>query len=709
MTEPASHRDTGLLALVVLLKFLRVPADPEQLRHELGHGAPASASDLVRLAKRLSARAKIVDADVLALAALPLPAIAETHDGNFFLIAQANAEGFVTQAPATGEVRVLSAEALGAIWSGRLILLTTREGVAGASRRFDVSWFIPALVRYRRLLGEVMLVSFVIQLVALASPLFFQVIIDKVLVHNGLTTLDVMMMALVIVSVFEVLFGGLRTYLFSHTTTRIDVELGSKLFRHLLGLPLGYFETRRVGDSVARVRELETIREFLTSSSVTLVLDLLFTVVFLAVMYLYSGTLLLIVLATLPLYALVSMAVTPTLRRRLDEKFARGAENQSFLVESVTGIQTLKAGAVEPQMQDRWERQLAGYLETSFKAAMLGNWGAQAIQLINKLSMAAILYVGAKLVITQQLSVGELVAFNMLAGRVAMPVLRLSQLWQDFQQVRIAIDRLGDILNQPVEPGAGSRQALPKIKGAIRFDRVAFRYRPETPEVLKGIDLEIAPGEVIGVCGPSGSGKSTLSKLVQRLYVPQSGRVLVDGVDLALVDPTWLRRQVGVVLQENILFNRSVRDNIALVDPTLPMQSVMAAAQLAGAHEFILELPEGYDTRIDERGANLSGGQRQRIAIARALVTGPRILIFDEATSALDAESEEIIQRNLKLMAQGRTVIIIAHRLSAIRGCDRIVTVEAGRIVEEGPHETLVRSGGRYAQLYAKQTGMAHA
>jgi subfamily B ATP-binding cassette protein HlyB/CyaB len=471
-------------------------------------------------------------------------------------------------------------------------------------------------------------------------------------------------------------------------------------------LPIAYFQARRVGDSVARVRELDTIREFLTSSALTVLIDLFFAVVFLAVMYLYSPALLLIVLVTLPLYASIVLLIAPTLRRRLDEKFARGAENQSFLVESVTGVETLKAMAVEPQMQSRWERQLAAYVKTGFQAAMLANWGRQAIELVQKLSTVALLFFGAKRVIQGDLTVGELVAFNMLAGQAAGPILRLAQLAQDFQQARIAVDRLGDILNTPTEPQtSSSRTSLPELHGRIRFERVTFRYRADTPEVLSDIELEIAPGEVLGVVGPSGSGKSTLTKLVQRLHTPERGRVLVDGVDLALVDPAWLRRQVGVVLQENILFNRTVRENIALADAAMPMDRVVAAAQLAGAHEFILELPEAYDTRIDERGGNLSGGQRQRIAIARALAINPKVLIFDEATSALDAESEAIIQRNLKMMAAGRTLIIIAHRLSAVRVSDRIITLERGRITEMGTHAKLLAQGGRYASLYSKQIG----
>jgi ATP-binding cassette, subfamily B, bacterial HlyB/CyaB len=500
--------------------------------------------------------------------------------------------------------------------------------------------------------------------------------------------------------------GILRTYLFSHTTNRIDVELGARLFHHLLALPMAYFQARRVGDSVARVRELENIRNFLTSSALTLLIDLLFTFVFLGVMFFYSPLLTWIVIGSFPFYIAISAGVTPLFRRRLDEKFRRGAENQAFLVESVTGIETLKAMAVEPQMQRRWEEQLAGYVAASFRVLSLGNSASQTVQLVSKIATASILYCGAKLVIDGDLSVGELVAFNILAGRVSAPVLRLAQIWQDFHQARLSIARLGDILNStPERTYLAGRARLPAIRGDIKFDHVSFRYRVDGQEVLHDVSFEVPAGQTVGIVGPSGSGKSTFAKLVQRLYVPERGRVLVDGMDLAMADPAWLRRQIGVVLQENVLFNRSVRDNIALADPAMPMERVIAAARLAGAHDFILELTEGYDTVVGERGSTLSGGQRQRIAIARALVGDPRILIFDEATSALDYESERIVQQNMKDIARGRTVLVIAHRLSTVRATDRIVTLDRGRLVEDGSHDTLIKTGGRYASLHRLQGG----
>jgi subfamily B ATP-binding cassette protein HlyB/CyaB len=703
----AANDSPDLLSFVLLLRFHGVAADPEQIRHRLG-GAKVGIPEILRCARELGLKARAIKSEWSRLAKTTLPAIAQRTDGSFLILAKFAEDKVLIQDALNGRPQVMSRAEFEGIWNGQLVLMTRRANLAELARRFDITWFLQAMHKYRRLLGEVFVASFFLQVFALITPLFFQVVIDKVLVHRGLTTLDVLIVGLVAVSVFETVLAALRTHVFAHTTNRIDVELGARLFRHLVALPIAYFEARRAGDSVARVRELENIRNFLTGSALTLVLDLLFTIVFLVVMFYYAPLLTWIVIGSFPFYVALSAGVTPIFRSRLDEKFNRGAENQAFLVESVTGVETLKAMAVEPQMQRRWEEQLAGYVTASFRVLSLGNWASQGVQFISKLVTALTLYFGAYLVIDGRLTVGELVAFNMLAGRVAQPVLRLAQLWQDFQQARLSIKRLGDILNTTPEPAyTPGRAALPAIRGAVTFEHMSFRYRLDGPQVLHDINIAVPPGQVVGIVGPSGSGKSTLTKLVQRLYVPESGRVLIDGVDLAMVDVAWLRRQVGVVLQENMLFNRSVRENIALADPGLPMERVIAAAQLAGAHEFILELPHGYDTMVGERGASLSGGQRQRIAIARALIGDPRILIFDEATSALDYESERIVQENMRKIAQGRTVLIIAHRLSTVRHADRIITLERGRLVEDGHHDELIRTGGRYANLHRLQAGLA--
>ncbi|TJZ74820.1 type I secretion system permease/ATPase [Chitiniphilus eburneus] len=704
--QEAPRVDTALACLVMLARFHQVAIEPDQVRHQYADtDGRLTEADVLRAARHAGLKARAVDTRLDRLDRTPLPAMARTLAGEWVILARVEGDQVLYHDPIAGRPQRCSQEAWLAMWSGRLILFTSRASLAGDLARFDFSWFIPAVVKYRKLLGEVLLVSFVLQLIGLATPLFFQVVMDKVLVHRGITTLDVIAVGLLVVSLFEVGMTALRTYVFSHTTNRIDVELGAKLFRHMLALPLAYFQARRVGDSVARVRELENIRNFLTGQALTSVLDLFFSVVFLAVMFYYSGWLTLIVVLSLPCYVGLSVLITPILKARLDEKFARGAENQSFLVETVSGIETVKAMAVEPQVTRRWDNQLAAYVAAGFKVSHLGNLGSQGVNLIQKIVTVATMWMGAKLVIEGKLSVGQLIAFNMLAGRVASPVMRLAQLWQDFQQVGISMQRLGDILNTRTEINQ-SRAQLPPIQGRIEFDQVHFRYRPDGPEILRGVSLEIKRGEVIGIVGRSGSGKSTLTKLLQRLYVPERGRVLVDGVDLGLADPAWLRRQIGVVLQENLLFNRSIRDNIALADPGMGMDAVIRAAQLAGAHEFIVELPEGYDTMVGEHGTGLSGGQRQRVAIARALVTNPRILIFDEATSALDYESERIIQNNMKAICQGRTVLIIAHRLSAVREADRIVAMDRGQIIEQGHHRELIgRDGGYYARLHAMQAG----
>ena len=701
----ATVEGSGLTALVQLLRFHGVGADPMHVRHRFGNNI--GVTEMILCAKEFGLKARSYQSKWQRLASTPFPGIAILRNGSYLLIGKASQDQVLVQDPLSPRPFLMSRVEFEAVWDGRLVLFTRRGSLVDLSRRFDLSWFVGAIHKYRYLLGEVLAASFFLQLFALVSPLLFQVVIDKVLVSHTLSTLDMLVMALIAISLFETILGILRTYLFAHTTNRIDVELGARLFRHLLALPISYFQVRRIGDSVARVRELENIRNFLTSSALTLVIDLFFAFVFLIVMFLYSPLLTAIVLGAIPIYVGISAFATPFFRQRLDVKFARGAENQAFLVESVAGIETLKSMAVEPQMQRRWEDQLAGYVSASFRVTSLGNTASQSVQFISKLVTAGVIYFGAKLVIDGNLTVGELVAFNMFAGRVNAPVLRLAQMWQDFHQARLSVARLGDILNTPAEPTfSPGRAALPAIRGDVVLDKVRFRYRIDGPEVLRDVSFSVPAGQVVGIVGPSGSGKSTLAKLVQRLYVPESGRVLVDGTDLTMVDSAWLRRQIGVVLQENILFNRSIRENIALADPSCSMDGVIAAATLAGAHEFVLELPEGYDTIVEERGSSLSGGQRQRIAIARAILGDPKVLIFDEATSSLDYESERIVQRNMAQMANNRTVFIVAHRLSTVRFADRILTLDQGCLVEDGTHDELIRRGGRYAMLHRIQSGI---
>ncbi len=699
--------DSGLACLLLLARYFGIPANPEPLQHQfVVPGQYFGETELLLAAKHLGFKAGATTSDWTRLTATALPAMAEQKDGRYVIVARADADKVLVQDPAEQRPLLLPRAIFETAWSGRLILFTKRANLRPEDHPFDFTWFFPAIVKYRKLLGEVLLASFFLQLFALLTPLFFQVVIDKVLVHKGVTTLHVLAIGMLAMTLFEVVLGGLRTYIFSHTSSRIDVALGAQLFRHLVRLPIAYFEARRVGDTAARVHELETIRQFLTGSTVTVVIDLFFTVVFLGVMFFYSPLLTYVVLATIPLYILLSVVITPIFRHRLNEKFNRGAENQAFLVETVSGIQTVKAMAVEPAMERRWDEQLAGYVRASFRTSQLGNISGQVASLINKLTTVAILWIGAYQVMNGNLSIGQLIAFNMLAGRVTGPMLRVVQLWQDFQQAGISVQRLGDILNVPPEPSyLPTKTTLPSLSGHVVFDQVTFRYSANGREILKKMSFEVAAGKTVGIVGRSGSGKSTIAKLIQRLYVQEAGRIVIDGVDLAQMDPAWLRRQIGVVLQENFLFNRSVRDNIALADPGIPMERVLDAARLAGAHEFILELAEGYDTLVGEHGSTLSGGQRQRIAIARALIGNPRILIFDEATSALDYESESIIQKNLAQICKGRTVFIIAHRLSTVRQADRIFVIDKGEIVEQGTHRELLGMNGYYTRLQSHQDG----
>ncbi|KAA0972235.1 type I secretion system permease/ATPase [Aureimonas fodinaquatilis] len=691
--------------LVVLAALHSIAVSPENIDHRFRASTGAfGMTELLLAAKEVGLKAKAVIATADRLRLTPLPAIALGKDGRFFVMARYDGGRALIHDPSVGRPQWLDAEQLAERWTGDLVLTRAKLLRGGEIAKFDFTWFIPAVVKYRKLLGEVFVASFALQVVALLTPIFFQVIMDKVIVHGSLTTLDTLAIGLLAIGFFEIFLSYLRGYIFTHTTSRIDVELSARLFNHLIRLPIAYFQSRRVGDSVARVKELENIRAFLTGNVITVILDCFFSIVFIAVMLFYSKVLTLIVVLSLPAYAAISMLITPPLRRRLDEVFSRGAENQAFLVESVTGIETIKAMAVEPHVNRRWEEQTAGYVRANFMTQRLSLFANEAVSLVGKVVMVLTLWFGARLVISGDLSVGELIAFNMLASRVAQPIMRLAQLWINFQQTGVSMQRLGDVLNSPTEATGVSRSVMPPIRGDIQFENVTFRYRVDGPEVLRDIHLDIRAGQVIGFVGRSGSGKSTTAHLIQRMHVPERGRILIDGMDVALADASSLRRQIGVVQQENVLFHRSIRDNIAFSEPGAPIEQVIQAATIAGAHDFILELPEGYDTLVGERGASLSGGQRQRIAIARALMGNPRILIFDEATSALDYESEHIIRNNMSAICRGRTVIIIAHRLSAVYDADEIIVMDRGNIVERGNHRDLVnRPNGHYARLHGIQ------
>jgi subfamily B ATP-binding cassette protein HlyB/CyaB len=704
-TEEAGRlTDAGMTFLLTIAAFYGIPADENQIRHDMALiGRVIDDSDILRIAKRLKLKAKISSVKPEKAAGLTLPAIIKLNDGRYALLAQASEQKFLVLMAGETAPRGLPLEEMSALWSGEMILFIPRLMSRGRGK-FGFRWFIPSVLKYKHPLIEVLVAAFLMQILGILSPLVTQSVIDKVLVHHSLTTLDLLAIGLLFLIVFEAVLYIARTYIFNHTASRIDVTLSSKLFDHLLRLPMRYFETRRTGDTIARIRELENIRRFLTGAPMNTILDIMFMAVYIVVMFFYSTKLTLIVLASLPFSALLSLAVTPVLKTRLDEKFDTGAHSQSYLVEMVSGMQTIKSFAGEPQSQKKWEGLLANYTRAGFRVSILSGNASALAQMIQRLSDLLILWFGAKLVIDGFLTVGEMIAFRMLASRVSGPVMRMVQLWQEFQQASLSVRRIGDIFNAPTEPvTGGNKTALPDIRGMIEFEHVRFRYIVDHPEVIRDMSFKIIPGTIVGIAGRSGSGKSTLSKLIQRLYIPEVGKIMIDGTDISLADPAWLRRQIGVVLQENYIFNGSIRENIALSNPAAAMESIIRVAQIAGAHDFIMEMSEGYDTMVGEHGTGLSGGQKQRIAIARALLTDPRILIFDEATSALDYESEQIIQKNLRSICRGRTVLLIAHRLSTLKDADAIMVIERGQLVEFGPRSLLIQKKGLFYQMLMRQ------
>lgn len=700
--------DSGLQALMTAAAILDIPCDAMQSWHT--HGKTSGAFDqldVLRVAKRIGLKAKVAKFRPQRLDRITAPALLyEPETETYYVFEGTGAQGAQLQHPLTNQRDWVAPEELKARFAHQVILLAREAAEPKAEKPFGYAWFLPSIMKHAARFRRVILASVLIQLFALATPMLFQIVIDRVLVSRGLQSLDVLAIGLVALAVFDPLMSYFRSLVFGHLASCVNSELSARLFRHLIHLPLSYFGDRQAGDIIARVRELDNIRNFLTGSALMMVIDLAFVGVFIAVMFAYAPQLAWLVLASLGIYLLIWTAVAPFLRRRVEHAFERGADNTAFLTEAVTGIETVKSLAVGDRFKRDWEDRLAGYLKASFRTNMLGNWAGGTIGLVQKLLGALLLWFGARMVMSGELSVGQLVAFNMLAGHVTMPILRLAQVWQDFQHTGVSIKRIGDILNERTEATATSgRTSLDRVRGEIELRKVTFRYSDNGAEALRRLDLHIQAGEKIGITGLSGSGKSTITKLVQRLYVPQSGQVLVDGVDLALADPAILRRQMGVVLQESFLFNGSVRENIALGDPRAGQEAIERAARLAGAHDFVSELQGGYEAQLGEKGGILSGGQRQRLAIARALVSNPSILIFDEATSALDYESESAIIEQLPQILEGRTAIMIAHRLNAMRFCDRIIVLEKGEVVEEGTHDSLLKADGRYAELWKLQNG----
>ncbi|MEL6158866.1 MAG: peptidase domain-containing ABC transporter [Cyanobacteria bacterium J06554_11] len=670
-------------------------------RERLGHlslTACGAVADLVGLKPQL---AKI---PASAIARLPKLAIINWREG-FAVIYETSQNEYVLGVPEENKLVRHSPQAFEEIWGteGEILLVETTEQTP--QQKFGLGWFIPSLKKYRGVLSLVLVASLFVQVFGLANPLMVQVIIDRVISRNSPDTLHVLGIFLVIVAVFEAILTSLRTYLFVDTTNRIDMALGAEIIDHLLRLPLRYFDRRPVGELSSRVNELENIRQFLTGTALTVVMDAMFSVIYILVMFIYSVKLTIVSLATIPLFMALTFFVSPIVRRQLRAKAERNAETQSFLVEALSGIQTVKAQNMELKTRWKWQEKYARYVSDGFKTVLTSTTAGSASGFLNKLSGLLVLWVGASLVLEGNLTLGGLIAFRIISGYVTQPLLRLTQLWQNFQETALSLERLSDIIDNPQEQAEEDRAQIPmpEIKGNVCYENLSFRFAPSGPLQLVNVNLEFHAGEFIGIVGQSGSGKSTLMKLLPRLYNAESGRILIDNYDIRKVELYSLRQQVGIVPQDSLLFEGSIQDNIALTNPQADTESIIQAAKIANAHDFIMDLPGGYNSRVGERGSSLSGGQRQRIAIARTVLQNPRLLILDEATSALDYDTEAQVCYNLKQWAQGRTVFFITHRLSTIRQADRILVMDKGSVVELGTHSELMSLKGRYYCLYEQQ------
>mgnify|MGYP004599554165 FL=1 len=699
---------TGVKSLAKILQNFGIINKPQQFLQENNiTDDKLSWEQLTKIIRKKHLRCELIHPSQDELRELPLPLMARMVNGKYVVVITINDECVYLIDPAAPKPLALPHKKFVEAWTGEVMTFSATYNWNYFKKKYNLPWFMHVMQHYKRFFGEVLMAAFFLQLMGIGMPLITQVIIDKVIGNSGYSTLTVIGCSMVLFFLIQSLLTGLRTYVLNHTTVKLDAILGTRLFRHLISLPLPYYQSRRVGDTLMRVGALNSIREFITGQGLMTILDVLFSVVFIAFMLWYSVPLTLIALLVVPLYIAQNIWAIPIIKRKIEAVWRTGAANNAFMVEAVTNMETIKALAVEPQFNHKWENLLARYVHTTFdnvKFRLVIGGFSNMLQTVVSL---CILWYGGHLVMNGYFTLGQLIAFQMIAGQAMGPMTKLLTMWPTVQQTGLALERIGDILNTPIEPvlmpNIGKRSR--RLTGSIQLKDINFRYRMDTPLVLKDINLEIQPGEKVGIVGRSGSGKSTLTNVVQFMYQPESGDILFDGLSIKEINIAWLRSQIGVVMQENYLFDSSIRDNIAISRPDASMTEIINAAKIAGAHEFILELQDGYDTKVGERGTALSGGQRQRIAIARAILSNPPVLIFDEATSALDYESERTIMHNMDAIAKNRTMLIIAHRLSTVRRCDRIIVVEKGEIIESGSHDELMAQQGSYYHLYNQQEG----
>ncbi len=700
-------QDGALACFQMLAKHLNVPFRRDVVKRvlvsQMERMGGLSLDLCGAIAEMMGLSAQLVMVPAQSIGRLEAPAMVKWQD-RMVLFYQISDKQIVIADPELGIIKRKPSE-FTETWGQQGEVLLLKATKQTPQKRFNLDWFLPSIKKHRRVLIEVFVASFFVQLFALANPLMVQVIIDKVIVQKSVDTLQILGFFLLAIAIFEAILSSLRTYLFVDTTNRIDMALGSEIIDHLLRLPLRYFEKRPVGELSTRIGELENIRSFLTGTALTVVLDAVFSVVYIVVMFIYSWILALVALATIPFFIGLAFISSPIIRNQLRVKAERNAETQSYLVEVLSGIQTVKAQNMELRARWQWQQRYARYVSAGFKTVLTSTTAGSTSNFLNQLSGLLVLWVGAYLVLKGDLSLGQLIAFRIIAGYVTSPLLRLAQLWQNFQEVGLSIERLSDIVDASPEADETDRLniPMPAIKGDVTYDNVSFRFGTSGPLQLTNVSLEFPSGAFVGIVGQSGSGKSTMTKLLPRLYDLEHGRILIDGYDISKVELYSLRQQIGIVPQDTLLFEGTIQENIALNAPDASAEQIIEAAKTAVAHDFIMSLPAGYNTRIGERGASLSGGQRQRIAIARTVMQNPRLLIMDEATSALDYDTERRLCMNLMEAFRGRTVFFITHRLSTIRNADIILMMDQGSVVEMGTHEELMGLRGRYYCLYQQQ------